>query len=46
MDWWVAHYFSENKIKIASISYTEVQSDLQAPLNHTTNTSNVQTYKG
>lgn len=36
MDWRAASYFSENKRKIPSISYSEVQSDLQDPLHHTT----------
>lgn len=46
IDWQVANYFSENKKKIPSISYAEVQSDLQAPLNHTTGISKVQMHKG
>lgn len=45
IDWWAANYFSENKVKISSILYTEVQSDLQASLTHRKNTSEVQTYK-
>lgn len=35
IDWQVVNYCSENKMKIPSISYAEVQSDLQAPLKQT-----------
>lgn len=46
IDWQVVNYCSENKMKIPSISYAEVQSDLQAPLKQTTDISKVQIHKG
>lgn len=46
IDWQVVNYCTENKMKIASISYAEVQSDFKAPLKHAADISKVQIRKG
>lgn len=46
IDWRDVNYCSENKMKIPNISYAEVQSDLQAPLEQKTGISKVQIHKG